>query len=109
MTPRSVALGYQDFRGLCCLHLQGEVTHIFPIVSHFTLKMVAVWNCERLASNHNTTLRHNPRELESSPVWKPQISLTAHILKNSVWKWELHQIIKFITPYHSLNLFNANE
>jgi hypothetical protein len=41
LTPCVVMVGYQRFRGPCCLHLQGQ---------------------EILASYHNTTWRHNPED-----------------------------------------------
>jgi hypothetical protein len=42
VTPCSVVIGYQRFRGPCFLHLQGEVSY------------------------HNTTERHNPEGLDFS-------------------------------------------
>jgi hypothetical protein len=46
MTPCSVVVGYQRFRGPCCLHLQVEA------------KMEAAW------TYHNTTRRHYPGDLD---------------------------------------------
>jgi hypothetical protein len=43
VTPCSVVVGYQCFRGPCCLHL------------HFTIKMEAARSSETMVSYHNTT------------------------------------------------------
>jgi len=54
VTPCSVVVGYQRFRGSCCLHLL-----------YFTLKMEAARSSETMVSYHNTTRRHSPEELET--------------------------------------------
>jgi hypothetical protein len=46
----SVVVGYQRFRCPCCFH--------------FTLKLVAEWNSERLVSYHKTLWRQHPEELD---------------------------------------------
>jgi len=48
MTPCSVVVGYQPFRGLCCLH--------------FRVKMEAAQTSETLVSNHNTISCDNPED-----------------------------------------------
>jgi hypothetical protein len=53
VTPCNVVVGYQRFRGPCCLQLQGEV------------KMEAPWGSETLVSYHNPEdleLKHHLRE-----------------------------------------------
>jgi len=58
--PRSAMVGYQHFRGPCCLHLQSE----------------AAWASEMLVSNHDTTWHHNPEDQFESSL--PQKSQTSH-------------------------------
>jgi hypothetical protein len=48
VTPCSVAVGYQRFRGPCCLHLQGE------------MKMEATRSSKMFVSYHNTARHLNP-------------------------------------------------
>jgi hypothetical protein len=50
VTPCSVVVGYQHFRGLCCLHLQGEVK----------MEAVKCWYTTTL----NSTWHHNPEDLD---------------------------------------------
>jgi len=54
VTPCSFVVGYQRFRGPCCLHLQGEV------------KMEAAWTSETLISHRNITRRHKAEDLDTS-------------------------------------------
>jgi hypothetical protein len=46
-TPRSIVVGYQSFRGLCCPYF------------HFSLKMDAVWSFETLILYQIITRHHN--------------------------------------------------
>jgi hypothetical protein len=50
--PCNAVVGYQCFRGPCCLHLQSEV------------KKKATWTSEMLVSYHSTTWHHNPEDLD---------------------------------------------
>jgi len=40
---------------------------IYPIASHFTLKIEVAWSSETLVSYHNTTQHHNPENLDLNP------------------------------------------
>jgi hypothetical protein len=51
VTPCGVMVGHHRFRGLCCLHLQGEV------------KMALAWTSDTVLFYHNTTEHHNPEDL----------------------------------------------
>jgi hypothetical protein len=61
VTPCSVMVGYQRFRGLGCLQLQGGVAHA---VSILTLKMEAAWTYGTFESYHTTVSRHHPEDLD---------------------------------------------
>jgi hypothetical protein len=63
--PRSIVVGYQRFRGLCCLHLQGKVTE--------KESSIVVWNIGILLKQHMVSQPRRPW-CESSLLWKPQIS-----------------------------------
>jgi len=52
VTPCNVVLGYERFRGPCCLHLPCEV------------KMEAAWTSETLLSHYKTTQCHNPEDMD---------------------------------------------
>jgi hypothetical protein len=52
VTPCSVEVGYQLFRGPYCLHL------------HFTLNMEAAWYSETFKSFHNSIRRHNSYDID---------------------------------------------
>jgi hypothetical protein len=71
VTPCSVLMGYQRFRGSCCLHLQGEVADVGgngidtdPNTTPFTLKMKAALFSETLVFYYKTTWRHNTKEFD---------------------------------------------
>jgi hypothetical protein len=49
VTPCCVVVGYHRFRGLCCLHLQGE-----------DLKLEAAWTSETMVSLHGVTNQKTP-------------------------------------------------
>jgi hypothetical protein len=57
VTPCSVVVGYQSFRGSCCVRF------------HVTLKMEAALTSETMVSYHNITRYHNPEDLDFSEYY----------------------------------------
>jgi len=57
VTQCADVVGYQCFRGLCCLHL------------HFTLKMEAAWSSKMFVS-YITTQCHNTADCNLSHYWE---------------------------------------
>jgi hypothetical protein len=73
--PCIVVVGYQRFKGPCCLHLQGEV------------EVETAWTYEKLVSYNNITWRHNPADFEMRLVHKSfrPVSFLRHYTRLQVW------------------------
>jgi len=75
MTPGSVVVGYKRFSGLCCLHLQGEVTddgrndhrykpgaiqaYIYSLLQHYTASQSRIFTAMKTTNKHS--LRSNTK------------------------------------------------
>jgi hypothetical protein len=64
VTTCGVVVGYQHFRGPCCLHLQFTSLHFASLYS--TLNVEAAKSSETLIPYFNTTWHHNPEGLTFS-------------------------------------------
>jgi hypothetical protein len=65
VTPCSVVVGYQRFRGPCCLHLW-VVTPCNIVVGYQRFRgPEAAWTSETLVFYQTTPLCHNPEDLDS--------------------------------------------
>jgi hypothetical protein len=78
VTPCNVLIRYQRFRGPCCLHLQGEVKHLYP-----TATLTRRHNPEDLDLKHHSRERINIR-IKNMRVY-PKVSGLAAWSENCKW------------------------
>jgi len=73
VTPCSIVVGYQRYKGPCCLYLQGEVK-------------MAAWISE--TTYHKTTRRHNTQDLDLILSWQWNIGCYNGLSMWLVWRKE---------------------
>jgi hypothetical protein len=93
MKPHNFVVGYQCFRGLCCLHLRGEVNGVAG-------GSVDIWNVHTLPQ-HFTGSQPSRPPFESSPLWEPQILHRTSCWGEYLEPWESYKRMEKITLWHS--------
>jgi hypothetical protein len=94
VTPRSVMVGYQHFRGPCCLHLQGEVNHR---PEDFDLNIHHQGNLKSWTVFYKIFISQTYRKLTNLLNWSWKCTVGTHFLFGRLEVWMNWILSKEIT------------